>query len=136
MLLIQATEQSAAAAYANADYHTLVMVVVGATALIFIVALVVFAAVAKAAFQSQRPGAPTSLGLLFQRSDSLRLATVIIVVLAVVYLAIVDKLNDGAIAILSGIVGYVLGTSQNRAPSAGNDSARRRGRAGGHAPAP
>jgi hypothetical protein len=73
MLLVQTTDSTAVDPYDN----TLVTIVVVATALIFIVGLIVFGVVAKAAFASNRVGAPKSLGLLFQRTNSLRIATVI-----------------------------------------------------------
>jgi hypothetical protein len=82
--IIQDTAQAATQAMTNETYNTVVMFVIVATALIFVVAALAFAWVARAAFNSQRPGAPKSLGLLFQRSDSLRLGTVMVVVLAVV----------------------------------------------------
>ena len=42
-------------------------------------------------------------------NNGIKLATVVVVVFAALAMSLVDKLNDGLIAILSSIVGYVLG---------------------------
>jgi hypothetical protein len=61
------------------------------------------------AFGRTREGAAKSFGLLFQRGNFLRIATVYFVVLAVMLLALLGKLNEGAAAALSGVAGFVLG---------------------------
>lgn len=53
------------------------------------------------------PRAPESFVEFFLQSA--RLATVGVIVLAAVTLALTGKLNEGATAILSGVAGYVLG---------------------------
>jgi len=78
-------------------------------AVVLTVVFATFATSTWVAFRSQRQGAPKSLGLLFQRAGVLRLITVLIVIFATVVLQLVHSLGDGAIAILSGIAGYVLG---------------------------
>jgi len=78
-------------------------------AFVLTVVFATFATSTWAAFRSQRQGAPKSLGLLFQRAGILRLMTVLIVIFATVVLQLLHSLGEGAIAILSGIAGYVLG---------------------------
>ncbi len=57
---------------------------------------------------TQRGG--KSFGMMLERGNFLRIATVILVVLAVLMLALFDIIGENSIiGILSGVVGYVLG---------------------------
>ncbi|WP_193368416.1 hypothetical protein [Pelagibius marinus] len=47
---------------------------------------------------------------VLQRIELLKLSTILIIIVATTYLAILGKLSDGAVALLSGVAGYVLGT--------------------------
>jgi len=77
---------------------------------IIIVALLAFGIVGNSAFKKTEKGAAKSFGMLFQRGNFLKLATVILVIVAVIFLALLDILKEnGVIAILSGVAGYVLG---------------------------
>jgi hypothetical protein len=51
----------------------------------------------------------TSLRLLFEHTHFLKLATILVVIISATFLQVDDKLSEGIIGILGGIVGYVLG---------------------------
>jgi hypothetical protein len=57
--------------------------------------------------QGSAPKAPDSFNAFFLQSA--RIAIVGVIVLATVVLALYDKLDKGAIGVLSGVAGYVLG---------------------------
>ena len=76
---------------------------------VIIAALIAFAVVGSIAFSKINQGAGKSFGLLFFRGEFLRMATVILCIFSVVILSFGGKLTDGAIALLSGIIGFVLG---------------------------
>lgn len=92
--------------------------VVYAFAGVIVVALVAFAIVGGIAFSKVERGAGKSFGLLFSRGNFLRISTVVFCIFAVVVLAFAGKLSDGSVAaVLSGIVGFVLGgVSKDCAP--------------------
>ena len=73
------------------------------------VTVIGFTVVGSIAFYRAEKGQAVSFGLLFQRGNFLRLGTVALIILAVVLLALVGKLTEGAAAVLSGLAGYVLG---------------------------
>ena len=83
--------------------------VVYAFAGVIVAALGAFAVVGGIAFSKVERGAGKSFGLMFSRGNFLRIATVVFCVFAVVVLAFSGKLSDGAVAVLSGIAGFVLG---------------------------
>jgi len=62
-----------------------------------------------AAFQNPKPDAARAFGLLFERA--VPLITVALVVLAVIILALLDRLTDGPIGVLGSIAAYVLGSA-------------------------
>ena len=84
-------------------------IVVYAFSVVIVAALVGFAVVGGIAFSKVEKGAGKSFGLLFSRGNFLRISTVAFCVFAVVVLAIAGKLSEGAVAVLSGIAGFVLG---------------------------
>jgi hypothetical protein len=62
------------------------------------------------AFSKIEKGAGKSFGLLFQRGNFLRVVTAIAVVQTVTVLTLMGRLNsEGAVGILGGVAGYVLG---------------------------
>jgi hypothetical protein len=83
--------------------------IIWALVTLFGLAIVGFTVVGGIAFHRSGSGQAKSFGLLFQRGNFLRLGTVVLVVLAVLVLALMDKLTEGAAAVLSGVAGYVLG---------------------------
>lgn len=88
----------------------LIRLVLYGTIIIVCLAIIVFGIVAVIAFWRTKSGAAKSFGLLFQRGNFLRIATVILVIVATIFLAALGKIpENGAIAILSGVAGYVLG---------------------------
>lgn len=87
----------------------LVKVAIYSISAIFIAGFLVFAVVGGIAFSKVTKGAGKSFGLLFERGNFLRISTVMFVVLAVILLSILGVLNEGAVAVLSGVAGYVLG---------------------------
>ena len=83
--------------------------VVNAFAGVIIAALFAFAVVGGIAFFKVERGAGKSFGLMFSRGNFLRILTVVICVFALVVLSFADKLSEGSVSVLSGIVGFVLG---------------------------
>jgi hypothetical protein len=88
---------------------TLVKFIIVSLSAVISLGLIVFGIVGGIAFSKVQVGAGKSFGLLFQRGNFLRIITVFAVILAVVFLALLNKLNEGAIAVLSGVAGFVLG---------------------------
>ena len=87
----------------------LVRIALYAISAIFVAGFLAFAIIGGIAFSKVTKGAGKSFGLLFQRGNFLRIATVMFVVLAVIFLALLNALNEGAVSVLSGVAGYVLG---------------------------
>lgn len=88
------------------DLQTVVLGLV----VLFGLAIVAFAVVGGIAFYRAGQGQAKSFGLLFERGNFLRLATAVLIILAAILLAAINKLNpEGVAAILSGVAGYVLG---------------------------
>lgn len=97
--------------------------VVYAFAVVIIAALAAFAVVGGIAFSKVEHGAGKSFGLMFSRGNFLRISTAVFCVFAVVVLAFAGKLSEGAVSVLSGIVGFVLGGVSKDGmppPSSGN----------------
>jgi hypothetical protein len=92
----------------NTDIEML-RIVVYAFSSVIIAAVIAFAAIGRIAFSKVKRGAGKSFGLMFSRGNFLRISTVVFCVFAVVVLALSDKLSEGAVAVLSGISGFVLG---------------------------
>ena len=86
-------------------FHTVVYAFAG----VIITALAAFAVVGGIAFSKVERGAGKSFGLMFSRGNFLRISTVVFCVFAVVVLAFAGTLSEGAVAVLSGITGFVLG---------------------------
>lgn len=85
------------------------IIIISITAIILF-GITVFGIVGYMAFKKTDKGAAKSFSLLSQRGNFLKIATVIFVVIATIFLALVDIIKEnGVIAILSGVVGYVLG---------------------------
>lgn len=76
---------------------------------IIVAAILGFTIVGGVAFSKVEKGAGRSFGLLFQRGNFLRITTVVIVVVAALFLALAGTLNEGAAALLSGVAGMALG---------------------------
>jgi L-asparagine transporter-like permease len=99
--------------------------VVYAFAGVIVAALFAFAVVGGIAFSKVERGAGKSFGFMFSRGNFLRISTVVFCVFAVVVLAFADKLSEGAVAVLSGISGFVLGgvsKDSTSPPSSENDN--------------
>ncbi len=92
----------------STDIEMLRIVVYSFTGVI-VAALAAFAIVGGIAFSKIERGAGKSFGLMFSRGNFLRISTVVFCVFAVVVLAFAGKLSEGAVAVLSGIAGFVLG---------------------------
>ena len=82
-----------------------------------------FGGIGIVAFYRSKSGQAKSFGLLFRRGNFLRLSTVMMVVIAVVFLGLQDIIKEnGIVGILSGVAGYVLGgMDQDRKPDVGED---------------
>src|SRR5215510_453393 len=83
-------------------------VIISITTIISLV-VIAFGVVGGIAFSKVQAGAGKSFGLLFQRGNFTRVITVFGVIVAVIFLALSDRLTEGAVAVLSGVAGFVLG---------------------------
>lgn len=72
-----------------------------------------FTVIAAIAFSRVQKGAAKSFGLLFRRSDFLRVVTVLAVIYATIILALVGLFEHSVATVLSGVAGYVLGGLSN-----------------------
>ena len=85
------------------------IIIISITAII-LVGIIVFGIVGYMAFKKTDKGGAKSFSMLFHRGNFLKIATVIFVAVATIFLALVDIIKEnGVIAILSGVAGYVLG---------------------------
>jgi len=73
------------------------------------IALVVSAVVTAVVYWGSAEAMRRTVPKLVQKEFALRLSTVVLIVFISAVLALVGALNSGAVAILSGIAGYVLG---------------------------
>jgi len=87
----------------------LARIIIICTTVILVAGITGFSIVGSVAFSRVEKGAGKSFGLLFQRGNFLRITTVVIVVVAAMFLALAGKLSDGAVALLSGVAGIALG---------------------------
>jgi polyferredoxin len=88
---------------------------------IVVLTTVMFGVMGWIAFYRSEKGQARSFGLMFKRGNFLRIATVIMVVLVVLFLGLMDIIKEnGIIGILSGIAGYVLGGLEHH--KEGNDT--------------
>jgi Ca2+/Na+ antiporter len=77
---------------------------------IVVLVTLIFGVMGCIAFARTEKGSAKSFGLMFQRGNFLRIATVIMIVLSVLFLSLMDILKEnGIISLFSGIAGYVLG---------------------------
>lgn len=96
-------------------------IVIYAFSAVIIAALVAFGVVGGIAFSKTTTGGGRSFGLMFQRGNFLRIATVVFCIFAVVTLAFAGKLSEGAVGVLSGIAGFVLGGVSKDGASSSSD---------------
>jgi hypothetical protein len=89
------------------ESNVIIIVVVACVTLVLVVAVIASACVAWKAFANTNMGGAKSFGLLFRRG--FRLGTVALVVFVALLLAILGKLSDGAVTLLSGIAGVLIG---------------------------
>ena len=96
--------------------YDLVKLVICSTTCVLVTALLAFAVVGWQAYRHAlgEPGA--SFGRILEKGDFLRICVAVMVIIAVIDLALLDKLGPGAISLLSGVAGYALGGLQR-----GND---------------
>lgn len=73
------------------------------------VAIICATVLGVAAFKRTQHGAARTFSELFRRAGLLQLLTVLVIVVSVLVLAILGKTDEGALTVLSGIAGYVLG---------------------------
>jgi len=82
--------------------------------LVFVVLIIVSGAtiVGSIAFWKTQTGAARTFTLALQRANALQMLAVILIVLSASALRILDLINsEGAITLLSGVAGYVLGNA-------------------------
>ena len=87
------------------------VLVVICTTIIICLGIITLGIVAFVAFKQTQKGSAASFGLMFQRASFLRISTVLMIVIAIIYLSTIGVFveQSGVIGILSGIAGYVLG---------------------------
>lgn len=104
----------------------LVMGVVSALTLITCLGIIGATVVSVTAFIKDADSTGKTYRTILQGGNALRILTVFVVILSVVSLALIDKLNQGVIAILSAVVGYVLGgwQTQKILPDTKNDESK------------
>lgn len=65
---------------------------------------------------SVKPEYGGTLREIFRTIHFLELTTVLAIVVSATYLGLADKLNNGLIALLTGVAGYVLGSLKDGSP--------------------
>jgi len=80
---------------------------------ILVVAIVVSGVAAFCAIRKAPEVASESLKEFFNGGNALKILTVFAVLITSAFLALAGQLSEGAIALLSSISGYILGTMQN-----------------------
>ena len=81
---------------------------------ILIIVIIVSGIAVSTAIKADPTSASESLKEFFNGGNALKILTVFAVLIAAVFLALAGQLTEGAIAILSSISGYVLGTIRDR----------------------
>lgn len=85
-------------------------VIIYSISAILMLSILIFGIMGSIAFWKTEKGAAKSFGLMFQRGNFLRISTVVLVVVAVIFLGTIGTIQEnGIVAILSGVAGYVLG---------------------------
>ncbi len=80
---------------------------------IIVIAIISFTLVAIVGYRKDAEHMSMAMTIIFQGGNSLRIATVVLIILTTTTLAILDILKEnGIVAILSAIVGYVLGSME------------------------
>ena len=77
--------------------------------ILYFVVILCLTAVMIVALVKIEKGHSTSLRKVFEQTQFLKLATVLVIIISATCLQLEDKLSEGIIGILSGIAGYVLG---------------------------
>lgn len=103
------------------DASQLALAVVVATTTIFVTAFISFAIIARAAFNSPRVGAPKSLGMLLQRGNFLRVITTLMVVMALIFIEVLNRLDGAAVGVLGAIGGFAIGGMDKSGGSPGGE---------------
>ena len=88
----------------------------GPLTILYIIVIVSLTSVMITALIRVEKGHSTQLRLIFQGTQFLKLATVLVIIISATYLAIADKL-EGIVGILSGVAGFVLGGLRDKKPS-------------------
>lgn len=98
---------------ANPDSKTfLPALVLVCLSIIIIIFLIVSCFVAHTTIK-HNPNAAEFLNSFFTSSNALQILTVCSVVITAMFLALSDRLNEGVLALLSSVAGYVLGSLQS-----------------------
>lgn len=93
---------------------TLSELAIYAMSLVLMVTVVTSGIAAYCAIQKDPTAASECLKEFFSGGNSLKILTVFAVLVTATYLALSGNLSEGAIALLSSVSGYVLGTMQNK----------------------
>lgn len=92
------------------------LLIICSITLILLAGLITFGIIANIAFKKTEQGAAGTFTKMFSRGNFLSIFTVILIITATIYLSLVDVIkSEGAVTLLSGIAGYVLGNlSKNK----------------------
>lgn len=91
------------------DSQSTINIIIYSITAIFIVSLIAFTVIGGIAFSKTNSGGGKTFTFMFDRGHLLSMVTVLAVIIAALFLALTDKLNAGAVSLLSGVAGYVLG---------------------------
>lgn len=89
------------------------LVAITALTTVLLTALILCAISAIFAFNKAPEVASESLKEFFDGGNSLKIITVFAVLITAAYLGLADQLSEAAIALLSSVAGYVLGSLKN-----------------------
>ena len=89
------------------------LIAIYALTLVLIVALLISAIAAIVAMKNAPEAASNSLKEFFNGGNSLKILTVFAILVTAAYLALAGQLSEAAIALLSSIAGYVLGSMKH-----------------------
>jgi len=93
-----------------------------AMSIVLVVAIIISGIAATTAIRKNSVATSESIKEFFNGGYALKILTVFAVLITATYLALAGQLSEGAIALLSSISGYVLGTMQGASKSDANSS--------------
>lgn len=89
--------------------NLLQMVILASTFFLAVLLLVGYKEIRLKTLASPKVRSVSDLAVIFQKGQFLRLATLILIVVGVIDLAVLEKLSEGLVGFFSAIAGFVLG---------------------------